>query len=481
MTGLIDLDVILRTDLTSFVRKVFTTVSPNDTFKPNWHIEAITHELARCHARDSKRLLITQPPRSLKSICTSVAFVAWALGHDPSLRFICVSYSEGLSIELARQFQMVIDSEWYHRTFPGMRLKKNTRSEHITTRGGGRIALSVGGSITGRGADFIIIDDPLKAEDGASEVARTNVIGWYEGTLSTRLNDKERGVIIVVMQRLHQDDLAGYLMERGGWHHLNLPAIAIEDQSVVIGPNTIHTRKQGDVLHPERESRATLERIKAELGSFQFSAQYQQSPVPREGNLIHRNWFKVYDTAPEQEPGVQIVQSWDIATSTGERNNYSACTTWAMKQKTYYLLHVWRDRLEYPDLRRFIIAHALEFGAETVLIEKAGPGHQLLQDLKRDITPSFPLPIGITPEGDKVLRMEAQTPRIEAGHVLVPKDAPWLATFMEELLAFPRGKYDDQVDSVSQFLKWAWERVDALSHLAAPPELIRMDDSERLY
>ena len=471
-----ELDATLRSDLSRFVRKVFATVSPNDAFKPNWHIEAIAHELTRCHARENRRLLITQPPRSLKSICASVAFPAWALGHDPTQRFLCVSYSESLASEFTRQFRMVTESEWYRRLFPGMRLKRETTAETITTKGGSRVALSVGGSITGRGADFIIIDDPLKAEDGASETARKRVIDWYDGTLSTRLNDKERGVIILVMQRLHQEDLAGLVIERGGWHQLNLPAIATDDQAVPIGPQELHLRQAGSILHPERESAETLERIKAGIGSLQFSAQYQQSPVPPEGNLVKREWLKYYDTAPSRGPGVRIVQSWDIATTTDERNDWSVCTTWAIKQKKFYLLDVWRARVEFPALRRKIIDHALSYQVQTVLIEKAGPGLQLVQELRNDQTPGFPWPIGIVPEGDKWMRMEAQTPRFEAGHVLLPKEAPWLATFLDELLAFPRGRHDDQVDSVSQFLKRAWadSRRSTISFHA--PELITYDD-----
>ena len=222
-----------------------------------------------------------------------------------------------------------------------------------------------GGSITGRGADFIIIDDPLKAEDGASETARKRVIDWYHGTLSTRLNDKERGVIILVMQRLHQEDLAGFVIERGGWHQLNLPAIATDDQAVPVGPHELHHRKAGSILHPERESRETLERIKAEIGSLQFSAQYQQSPVPPEGNLVKREWFRTYDTAPSRGPGIRIVQSWDIATTTDERNDWSVCTTWAIKKKKFYLLDVWRARVEFPALRRKIANLALAYQAQT--------------------------------------------------------------------------------------------------------------------
>ena len=481
MHGYDELDAILRQDLTAFVQKAFMTIAPNDTFKPNWHIEAITYELMRCHAGENRRLAITQPPRSLKSICTSVAFVAWALGHNPSLRFLCVSYSDALAAELARQFRMVVESEWYRRVFPAMHVKKMTQTECITTRGGGRVALSVGGSVTGRGADVIIVDDPLKAEDGASEVARSNLIDWYDGTLSTRLNDKQRGVIILVMQRLHEDDLAGYLLRRGAWHHLNLPAIALEDQVVAIGAREVHRRRQGDVLHREREPREVLEGIKEDVGSLRFSAQYQQSPIPLEGNLIRRAWLKTYETPPSRGPGVRIVQSWDIATTTDERNDYSVCTTWAVKQKDFYLLDVWRGRFEYPTLRRNVIDHALHHGAQTVLIEKAGPGLQLVQDLRQDSTPGFPKPIGIIPEGDKLVRMEGQTPRFEAGHVFLPKEAPWLAALLEELLAFPRGRHDDQVDSVSQFLKWAWNKAQHPNISLFGCEVIELEDDDWPY
>jgi predicted phage terminase large subunit-like protein len=480
MTGSSELDAVLRSDLTAFVHKVFATVSPNDVFKTNWHIEAITHELTRCHARKNRRLMITQPPRSLKSICSSVAFAAWSLGHDPTLRFLCVSYSEGLANDLARQFRMVVQSDWYKRVFPQMRLKKETRSECITTKGGGRVALSVGGSVTGRGADFIIIDDPLKAEDGASETARKNVIEWYDTTLSTRLNDKERGVIILVMQRLHQEDLAGYLIERGTWHHLNLPAIATEHQNVRIGSDEVYQREQGELLHPERESAETLDRIKVEIGSLQFSAQYQQSPVPPDGNLIRRDWLQTYDTAPTRGTGVRIVQSWDIASTTEDRSNYSVCTTWAVKRKSYYLLNVWRGRLEFPDLKRKVIRQAIDHHARTVLIEKTGPGLHLIQDLNRDNTHGFPKPIAITPQGDKRMRMEGQTPKIEAGQMLIPTEAPWLDVFLRELLAFPYGKHDDQVDSVSQFLGWVGTRRRP-DGVGAAPEIIVLEEPEPSY
>ena len=451
---------LLRTDLSAFVHKVFTTVSPGDRYVHNWHIDAIAYELERLVRGDNTRLMITQPPRSLKSICSSVAFVAWALGHNPRLRFVCVSYSQELAAELSRQFRMVIEADWYRALFPNMRLKKDTGTHCVTTAGGGRTASSIGGSITGRGADIIIVDDPLKAEDAASESRRSQVIDWYTGTLVTRLNDKERGAIIVVMQRLHEEDLAGYLHEQGGWQHLDLPAIATADQMVRLSadPGDVHHRKEGEILHPERESLEMLDRMKAEIGSLAFSAQYQQRPIPLEGNLVKRAWFQWFDTPPDREMGVQIVQSWDVAATTTQRSDWSVCTTWLIKKKTYYLLDVWRGRLEYPDLKRKVIALQNQHGARTVLIEKTGLGLSLYQDLKDNSPAGFPNPIGIVPASDKLTRMEAETARIEAGHVLLPKDAPWLDLFLAELLGFPNGRHDDQVDSVSQFLNWAWKR-----------------------
>jgi len=458
------LKAALRTDLNAFVHKTFNTVSPGDAFLRNWHIEAITHELIRCRGGDNTRLLVTQPPRSLKSICTSVAFVAWALGHDPALRFICVSYSQELASELARQFRLVIDSAWYKDLFPGMRLARDTGHHCVTTRGGGRLATSIGGTLTGRGADIIIIDDPLKPEDALSEAARSQVINWYGSTLISRLNDKKRGVIIVVMQRLHQDDLVGHLLDKGGWQHLDLPAIAPEDQVIRLGEDALYHRATGDVLHPEREPLTTLERIRADLGSLTFSAQYQQRPIPVEGNLVKRDWFRFYDALPGTEHRLSRVQSWDVAGTTADSSDWSVCTTWAMDRKSFYLVDLWRGRLQYPDLKRKVIALQEHHGADMVLIEKAGLGLNLVQDLMADSPVRFPRPIGITPKGDKLTRMEAESARIEAGHVLLPRDAPWMDTYLNELLAFPNGRHDDQVDSTSQFLNWAWQRQAHTGH-----------------
>jgi predicted phage terminase large subunit-like protein len=449
---------LLRSDLRFFVRKCFQTILPGTPYLPNWHVDAIVHQLMRVQAGDISRLLINQPPRSLKSICVSVAYVAWVLGHDPTRRIIVVSYSSEFAAELHRQFRMIIDAPWYRALFPAMRPAKDSGTELVTTAGGSRYATSVGGTLTGRGADLIVVDDPLKAEEAMSEPARRRVIDWYGGTLVSRLNDKERGPIVVVMQRLHENDLAGHLLGQGGWQHLDLPAIAVEDSIIPIGPGKLFTRRLGDVLHAERESHAVLERIKAEIGTLMFSAQYQQRPVPLEGNLVKRDWFRSYDQPPPPGLGDLVVQSWDIAMMTGEANDFSVCTTWRMIKADYYLIDVFRARLQYPDLRRKIASLVARHGANTILIEKAGPGLTLLQDLRSDLPNGMTCPIGVKPDGSKADRMVAQSAKIEGGHVHLPKQADWLDSFLLELLAFPHGRHDNQVDSVSQFLKWAAAR-----------------------
>ena len=445
---------LLRNELRYFVWKCFQTILPGDRYESNWHIDAIVYQLLQVQAGETTRLLINQPPRSLKSICVSVAYVAWLLGHDPTRRIIVVSYSNELAAELHRQFRMVVEAPWYRALSPAMCPAKDTGTELVTTAGGSRYATSVGGTLTGRGGDLIVIDDPLKAEEAMSETARKRVIDWFTGDLITRPNNKERGAIVVVMQRLHEDDLAGHLIEQGTWRHLDLPAIAHEDSIIQTGPNKFFTRREGDVLHAKLESRTSLERTRAEMGPLKFSAQYQQRPVPQQGNLIQRDWFQFYDQLPPPTPGDQIVQSWDVATAVGDTNDFSVCTTWRIIRPDYYLIDVFRGRLSYPDLRRRVRGLAEKYAATAILIERAGPGLALLQDLRQDLPPGMTYPIGIKPEGSKKDRMNAQTAKIEAGHAHLPRYADWIDSFLLELLAFPHGRHDDQVDSVSQFLKW---------------------------
>ncbi len=448
------LNSILKHDLTHFIHRCFQTVVPGETFLMNWHMRAIAWRLEQCLSGEIKRLIITLPPRSLKSICTSVALSAWALGRDPSLKIICASYSNELATKHARDFRAVMESSWYQKVFPRTRIsrEKNTEFEVMTTARGGRLATSVEGTLTGRGGNIIIIDDPMKPIDAASETRRQAVRDWFDHTLLSRLNNKNEDVIILIMQRLHEDDLAGHLLEKGGWTHLNLPAIAEVSDVIPIGDDLFYERAAGEALHPERESLETLEGIRRSLGTFNFSAQYQQNPIPLEGNLIRWEWFKTYSSFPEKGSNDQIVQSWDTASKAEEIHDYSVCTTWLRRGEDFYLLDVARKRMEYPALRKFITEHARLHEADAVLIEDRGSGTQLIQDLREE---GVVKPIAISPEADKVTRMHVHSPRIEGGHVFLPEEAHWLGAFQSEVLQFPQVRHDDQVDSMSQFLGWA--------------------------
>ena len=460
---------ILRTDLTSFVHKAFGTVSPGDTYAPNWHIEAICHRLSKVVGGATKRLIISIPPRHLKSICASVALPAWVLGHDPTRRIICVSYAQDLSVKHANDCRTVMNSDWYRRAFPRTKLdpSKNTESEIMTTKRGLRLATSVGGTLTGRGGNFIIIDDPIKPADAMSEVARARVIEWFGSTLLSRLDDKENDAIVLVMQRLHEGDLAGELLKQGGWEHLRLPAIAELEERIEIGPDTFHTRQIGEILHPARESRSVLDEMKRAMGSAAFEAQYQQSPVPPGGNMINWRWFNFFD--PAQIRVEEIVISWDTAMKATELSDYSVGTVWgSVDDHWFFLLDLIRLKLDYPELQRKVLETSYQWSNPAILrhnptiwgykpillIEDAGTGTALIQDLWAQQIRATP----IRPTGDKVVRMAAQAAKIEGGQVFLPQNAPWLEDLRTELLAFPNGRHDDQVDSIAQALKFMSNR-----------------------
>lgn len=453
----------LRNDLCAFIDYTFHEVSPADRVEITWYLEAIAHQLTLCAERKVKRLIINVPPRHGKSISASVAFAAWLLGRNPAERVVGISYGSEVAMKFARDTKRVMESRWYRSAFPGTRLSARTATHDFqTTRQGGRYTTSIDGALTGLGGDIFLIDDPNQASDARSATARQAVIDWYGGVLLSRLNNARNGVVIIIQQRVHEDDLTGYLLatEPDEWAHLNLPAIAVADEAIPLGSGCFHRRRVGDILDPSREDLRTLEQKRRIMGSQSFSAQYQQEPVPNDGEIVKWSWFKTYQTAPDFERGDRFVQSWDTASKAGELNDFSVCTTWLIKGRDYYLVDVWRGRVDFPDLRRQVYALNNRYGPDVLLIEDKGSGTQLIQQLREEDDPHLPRPIAFVPTADKITRMAAQAVRIEQGHVFVPQDASFMGHFRRELLQFPNGKHDDQVDSVSQFLEWVTARPD---------------------
>jgi len=458
--ALSDYHTLLRGDLTAFIQRTFQQLNPTATFLPNWHIEVVSSALEACRRGEITRLIINQPPRSLKSHCASVAFTAFLLGHDPSAQVIGASYGQDLANKHALDCRTIMASTWYQALFPHTRLSSGRQAieDFMTTRQGSRLSTSVEGVLTGRGADFIIIDDPLKPDEALSDSQRNAVNDWFDRTLYSRLNDKRKGRIILIMQRLHEDDLVGHVLGGEPWKVIRFPAIAEENETHVIqtpyGTRRFE-RRAGEALHPEREPLEVLNRIRETQGEYNFAGQYQQAPAPLGGGMVKAEWFKTYTAAELPASFEMSFQSWDTANKPTELSDYSVCTTWGIKEKHVYLLHVSRKRLGYPELKRAVRDQAEAFGPKTILIEDKASGTQLIQEL---VSEGMHAIKKYEPTMDKVMRMNSVTSTIENGFVHLPDKAAWLGEYLHELATFPNGKYDDQADSTSQALDWFKQR-----------------------
>lgn len=448
-----------RRDFPTFFERCFTSLEPGTAYVRNWHYEHVASVLTRVQRGDVRCLIVNVPPRSGKSIMASVAFPLFVMGHDPTKRVICVSHTEDLARKFSIDRRTLALSRWYQDAFPGMRLT-SSRPPYLelrTTSHGSCFAAGVHGAVLGRGANLIVVDDPLKGMQALSAAERRRVAEFYDNTLVTRLNDKRADAIVIVMQRLHEDDLVGHVTAKGAWTVISLPAIATAASVHALSddPLDVHHRRAGDLLHPEREPREVLDEVRSAQGSLIFQAQYQQDPVPAGGNVIRRDWLRYYEDSERPDDFERVVVSWDTASTLGEDNDYSVGTVWGAVGLDYYLLDVVRERLEAPELRRQIVRLSQHWEADATLIEDTELGRALAQELHR----TGPVrPIRQRPRFDKEARLLAQSARFEAGQVHLPAEAPWLADYVGELLAFPNGRHDDQVDSTSQALQFLTTR-----------------------
>jgi len=452
---------VIRSDFASFNAKCFEILNPGTTFQGNWHLDALAVKLEEARLGGRARLIVTMPPRMLKSSTVSVAWVAFLLGHNPAERIIVTSYNEVLADKLSRDTRTIMESDFYRQAFPKTLLSKRTNLQLETEASGMRFATSIGGPTTGFGGGWLIVDDPHNASEIHSAASRETVKTYFDRSLSSRFNDETTGRIIVVMQRLHADDLAGHLLVRGGWDELKFPARATEDREVEIGRSRPHVVKAGDLLDPQRLPGVVLADKLLQMGSANFQAQYQQEPVPETGNMIQRAWLRYYEAAPRAESG-KVVLSLDTATKTDPANDYSACTAWLEKDGDHHLLDTWRDRVTFTELKRRVTALYELHGRGKLLIEDQGTGASLIQELQNEGIPA----IKCKSRDSKESRLSAASAYIESGKMLLPKDAHWLAAFETELLGFPSVRHDDQVDTVSQYFAWVRERPRGFMNLS---------------
>lgn len=451
---------LARASLASYAPLVFPSYQ---VFK---HHSLLMRKLEAVETGTIRRLMIFMPPRMGKSLTTSELFPAWYLGRHPERSVITASYSQEFVEGFGRKVRNYVADPRTRTVFPELQLADDSRSaaRFDTTAGGSYYAVGRGGAITGRGGHLILIDDPIKdMEEARSEAVRRQLHDWYASVLYTRRQPDT--AIVLVQTRWHFDDLAGWLLreqKEEGWDVLNLPAIAEVDEG---------WRKSGDPLWPEKFPLEDLNATRRVTGTAVWSALYQQRPVPEEGSIFKAEWWQRYDEIPEL---TLIILSADTAFKAGSSNDYSVVTAWGVAKNGFYLLHVWRQRAEFPQLKRQLESMAAQFNPHAILVEDKASGQSLIQELQQ----STRLPIRpVKVDADKVTRAHAVSPLVEAGRVFLPKAAPWLADFLDELSTFPAGAHDDIVDSTTQALNYlrtssaSYGLLEMMKMLAAKPKL----------
>lgn len=410
---------LAREDLSVFVQEAFRILHDEPLLR-NWHIDTIAHQLSRVVAGDVRRLIITMPPRTMKSFIASVCLPAWLLGRNPRENVICVSYSQDLSENFAYLTRKLMQSSWYQRVFSRTRLDPRRASlrKLFTTHGGFRYSTSTGGTLTGRGGAYLIIDDPIKAQDAHSEAAREKAVSWFKSTVASRFNNPRKGKIIVVAQRLHREDLPGQLLAQRGWHELRLPLIADRDEEILLSRETFLMRPAGHILHEARYDEEEIAWLRGTMGEQDFEAQYNQRPLPPGGALFKLQWLRRYDERPPVHKVQGVFQSWDTAYDIQESHDYSVCTTWALSGRHCYLLDVFRERLEFYALEKAVYDQREKWRADLVIVEKAGSGISLAQNICRDGKNLWLQPYD--PIGSKQDRASQQSPKFERGEICVP-------------------------------------------------------------
>lgn len=451
--------------LRHFARQAWHLVEPGVEMVPGFYVDAICDHLQAVAAGDIARLVITLPPGFLKSTLVSVLFPAWKWIDAPAYRFITASHDSDLALRDAVRSRRVMTSDWYQARW-GDRFRlttdQNVKSRYENDQTGHRIALGTGSGITGKRADLVLVDDPHDTEDVHSPTALDATVRWWNETVPSRLNDPKRGPKIIIQQRIHVSDLAGAAIAQG-YEHLNLPMeYDPQDQQPVTSIGWRDPRTEaGELLDPVRYDAAAIAEKRQELGTRAYEAQYQQRPTPAEGGILKRHWFGTYASRPAT---VRVIQSWDTAFKTGETNDYSVCATIAYTGGQRYLLDVYRERLEYPDLERMVPRLAAQWRPEAVLIEDKASGQSLLQTLRRENQrrqePLSLIGIDVPTVRDwKIVRVNELAPSIEAGRLHLPEAAPWLDDTLHELTAFPLAAHDDIMDAVMQGLRWLEART----------------------
>ena len=460
--------------LYEFCKDAFEIIHAGKKLVPNWHIKLICDRLQEEAERmrdgrpRTRHLIFNIPPRSLKSEMITVFFSAWIWIHAPSVKFISSSYSAGLSIDHNVMARRVVESEWFRKNWgAGFALTTdvNTKSRYENDHDGSRECTSTGGTVTGKGGDIIVIDDPVNPKQAMSEKERREANDFFDLTLSTRLNDPDHGLFIIVMQRLHEEDLCGHVLKKepGKWERISIPAEAAGD----VQPEALRKHYIDSLFFPARFSASHLSFLRIAMGSFGYSGQVLQSPTSENAGLIKRSYFRYYrlsdvihvgaananGTGNSAENG-QRVPVWnftfDGAYTKNELNDPSSIFCWAGLDNDMYIREVASVWEELPELIKFIKDFVRRNGYTSqsrIWMEPAASGMSAAQVLKR--TTNLNVIIDEMPQRDKVARVKSTLPFLESGRCLLPENAAWVEGFVHQCVAFPHSAHDDEVDCLT--------------------------------
>lgn len=461
--------------LYEFVKQAWDVVEPGVQFVPSWHIETICDHLQAISEGTIRRLLINIPPRHSKSTIVSVMWPCWEWLSHPDGKFLCASYSSVLSIRDNLKARRLVQSPWYLQRWGSLfdlAGDQNAKQRFENNKTGYRIATSVGGTATGEGGSRLVLDDPHGAQDAQSDALRESTLDWFDAVWSTRLNDPKRDAMVVVMQRLHEKDVSGHILEDiGGWEHICIPAEWDgKIRRTVLGQYDPR-RVKGELICEERFGPDEITNLKQLLGEYGTAGQLQQSPAPAGGGLLKTEHLQMW---PSDEPTPifeYILQSYDCAFTEKTTGDPTACTVWGVftwkKIRQVMLLDSWDEHLGYPQLRKRVIADwTAEYGGDKhqafnkprrpdrILVEEKASGQSLLQDLRLAKVPA----VGYNPgNADKVARAHQMAPTLELDIIWIPESSKnrgqfvsWARPFIAQLSKFPVAEHDDYVDTATQ-------------------------------
>ena len=448
-----DLHALARRDFGTFVELAFPILRPGKKLVHAAYLDVLVALLESCAAGRKPRVIVNLPPGYMKSMLISIMYVAWRLGIDPTLKFVCISYGDDLAHKHSASTRKLMQSPDYRAIFPGTVLDKKAEDWLTTTTGGYRYATAVGSDITGFRPTEIIVDDPIEPEKGSSELAKEKIRSWISSSVLTRFEDNAKNVFILVMHRVAPDDLAGTLQMQDGYFTLSLPLVAQKEEAFGSRGDVIMTRQPGELLHPGRMTLEQLERLKREISPHAFASQYQQRPVLGGSGMCSIDRLARYDKPPKFE---LTMHSWDIGATL--EGNPSVCTKWGVTadpagRDNIYLTDVVRLKLEIPDVRAAIKAHDNFEKPDLIVLDHRGAGIGVDQELRRaGYRHLYAASKDGTSNESKIDRFGKALLYMYDGVVKYPVSAPFVDDVLYALATFPELKEFDLIDSITQLV-----------------------------